>query len=193
MDLAEIRFPRELETENTAETIRRLLLGHTVKLRPDSDFVVSLIEMTDPLKIALRKARLNGQISCGFEAIAGKLESERKGIASVRERTDAPYGNRISRLLLFSNDGAGRLYRHIEQILKAHSPRLLGCLLNIDSDVFGHLITGKDSKIKTVIVEHKDAVCEILRAMIAVPDNKHTARPTTKNDTKPHILRPRFS
>jgi hypothetical protein len=170
MNLLEIRFPRELETENTAETIRRLLLVHTVKLRPESDFAVARIEMTGPLKVALRKARLNGRISCGFEAIAGKLESERKGIAGVRERTDAPYGNRISRLLLFSNDGAGRLYRHIEQILKSHSPRLLGCLLNIDSAVFGHLITGKDSKIKTVMVEHKSVVCEILRAIIAAPD-----------------------
>jgi hypothetical protein len=170
MNLTEIRFPRELETENTVETVRRLLMADTVKLRPDSDFAVSRMEMTGPLEIALRKARQNGQISCGFDVIVGKLESERKGIANVRERTDAPYGNRISRLLLFSNDGAGRLYRHIERILKAHSSRLLGCLLNIDSDIFGHLITGKDSKIKTVMVEHKSVVCEILRAMIAAPD-----------------------
>jgi hypothetical protein len=170
ISLSDIRFPRELEADNTAEIIRQALLTHTVKLRPDSDFVVSRIEMESPLKIALRKARLNGQIRYGFETIAGKLETEKRGIASVRERTDAHYGNRISRLLLFSNDGAARLYRHIEHLLKAHSPRLLGCLLNMDSNDFGHLITGKDSKIKTVMVEHKDFVCKILRAMIAVPD-----------------------
>ncbi len=170
MSLADIRFPRELENDNTAETIRQVLLRHTVKLRPDSDFVVARIEMENPLKIALRKARLSGQIRCGFEDIAAKLESERIGIDGVRERTDAHYGKRISRLLLFSNDGAGRLYRHIEQMLKVHAPRLLGCLLNVDSDVFGHLITDKDSKIKTVMVEHKDVVCEILRAMITTPD-----------------------
>ena len=170
MNLADIRFPRELETDNTAETIRQALLIDTVKLRPDSDFVVSRIEMTSPLKIALRQAMLRGQIRCGFEAIADKLESERMGIASVRERTDAPYGKRISRLLLFSNDGAGRLYRHIEQMLKAHSPRLLGCLINMDNNDFGHLITDRDSKIKIVMVEHKAIVCDILRAMIAGPD-----------------------
>ena len=170
MSLSDIRFPRELETDNTAEAIRQALLLHTVKLRPDSDFVVSRIEMDSQLNIALRKAMLKGQIRCGFETIAGKLESERKGIASVRERTDAPYGKRISRLLLFSNDGAERLYRHIEQILKLHSSRLLGCLLNIDENDLGRLMTGKDSKIKTVMVEHKAVVCEILRALIAAPD-----------------------
>jgi hypothetical protein len=169
MDLADIRFPRELETDNTAETIRQALLAHTVKLRPESEFVVPRIEMSGPLTIALRKARLQGQIRCGFEDIAGKLEGERRGIASVRERSDAPYGKRISRLLLFSNDGAERLYRHIEQILKAHAPRLLGCLVNMDSNDFGRLITDKDSKIKTVMVEHKAIVCDILRAMIAKP------------------------
>jgi hypothetical protein len=166
MNLAEIRFPRELEAENTAEAIRQALLARTVKFRPQSDFVVPRIEVATPLKNALKKVRLRGQIRCGFEDIASKLESERIGIAGVRERTDAPYGKRISRLLLFSNDGAERLYRHIEHILKVHSPRLLGCLLNIDSEAFGHLITNKDSKIKIVMVEHKDAVCEILRAMI---------------------------
>ena len=148
MNLADIRFPRELETDNTAESIRLALLAHTVKIRPESDFVIPRIEMTDPLKIALRQAKLRGHIRCGFEDIAAKLESERMGIANVRERTAAPYGKRISRLLLFSNDGAGRLYRHIGQILKAHSPRLLGCLINMDSNDFGHLMTGKDSTIK---------------------------------------------
>ncbi len=170
MSLADIRFPRKMETDNTAETTKQALLAHTVLLRPDSDVVVPRIEMTDHVKIALRQARLRGQIRCGFEAIADKLESERVGIAGVRERTHAPYGKRISRLLLFSNDGAGRLYRHIEQILKAHSPRLLGCLINMDSNDFGRLITGKESKIKIVMVEHKDVVCEILQAIIAVPD-----------------------
>jgi hypothetical protein len=170
MNLADIRFPRELEADNTAEPIRQALLAHTVLLRPESDFVVSRIEMTGPLKIALRQARLRGQIRCGFEDIAAKLESERVGIANVRQRSEAPYGKRISRLLLFSGDGAGRLYRHIEQILKAHAPRLLGCLVNMDSNDFGHLITGKDSKIKIVMVEHKAIVCDILRAMIAKPD-----------------------
>lgn len=169
MSLPDIRFPRELEIDDTAETIRQALLIHTVSLRPESKFVVPRIQMNITLKIALRKAMSQGQIRCGFDDIAGKLESERRGIASVRERTDVPYGKRISRLILFSNDGAERLYRHIEQILKIHYPRLLGCLLNIDSNVLGNLITDKDSKIKIVMVEHKDAVCAILRAMITVP------------------------
>ena len=169
-NLKTVRFPRELESAGMSETIRRALLVRSIKIRPDSNFDVPRIELAKPLEVALRTSRLRGQISCGFDDIAEKLENERAGIASVRRRTAAPYGHRISRLLLFSNDCAERLYRHIEEILKMHSPRILGCLLNIDSTALGRLINQRDSKIKIVMADHKDAVCEILRAIVASTD-----------------------
>jgi hypothetical protein len=169
MNLADIKFPRQLEADDTAETIRRILLTHTVKLRPDSHFVVPLIEISEPLKSALLKARLNRRIRIGSEAILEKLENELRGITNVRAHSTAPYGNRISRLLLFSSDGAERFYRHIEQALQANAPRLLGCLLNIDSIALGRLMTGRDSMIKIVMAEHKEAVSEILRSLISCP------------------------
>jgi hypothetical protein len=170
MNLSDIRFPRQLEADNIAEAIRQALMARTVKLWPGGHLDVSMIAMSDPLKKALQKAILKGQIRCGFEAIFDKLESERKGIANVRERQGAPYGDRVSRLLLFSNDGAERLYRHIEHLLQAHAPRLIGCLLDIDGIALGNLITGKDRKIKLVMAEHKEVVSDILRAIIATHD-----------------------
>ena len=161
MNLSDIRLPRQLEADNNDETIRQALMARTD---------VSVIMMSDPLKKALQKARLRGQIRCGYEAIVDKLENERKGIANVRERQSAPYGNRVSRLLLFSNDGAERLYRHIESLLQAHAPRLLGCLLDIDGIALGNLIAGKDRQIKVVMAEHKEVVSDILRGIIAGHD-----------------------
>jgi hypothetical protein len=170
MNLSDIRFPRQLEADNNDETIRQALMARTVKLWSGGHLDVSVIMMSDPLKKALQKARLRGQIRCGYEAIVDKLENERKGIANVRERQSAPYGNRVSRLLLFSNDGAERLYRHIESLLQAHAPRLLGCLLDIDGIALGNLIAGKDRKIKVVMAEHKEVVSDILRGIIASHD-----------------------
>jgi hypothetical protein len=34
MNLSDIRFPRQLEADNTAETIRQTLMARTVKLWP---------------------------------------------------------------------------------------------------------------------------------------------------------------
>ncbi|MCX5837061.1 MAG: hypothetical protein NTW71_00815 [Deltaproteobacteria bacterium] len=165
MNLSDIRFPRQLEADETAETIRKALMARTVRLWPGGDLDVARIAMNDPLKKALRKARLMGRIRCGFEAVFARLAIERKGIMNVRERRGVPYGDRVSRLLLFSNDGAERFYRHIESLLQAQDPRLLGCLLDIDGCALGNLLTGKDRQIKLVMAEHKDAVSEILRTI----------------------------
>jgi hypothetical protein len=170
MNLSDIRFPRELEADGNTDTIRQALMARTVKLWPGGHLDVSIIMISDPLKKALQKARLKGQIRCGFEAIFDKLENERKGLANVRERQGAPYGDRVSRLLLFSNDGAERLYRHIEHLLQAHSPRLLGCFLDIDGIALGNVIAGKDRNIKIVMAEHKEVVSDILRGIIAGHD-----------------------
>lgn len=167
MNLPEIRFPRQLEADETAEAIRRALMARTVRLWPGGTLDVAAIAMGDPLRKALLTARLQGRIRFGFEAIVDRLESERKGILIVRKRGDAPYGDRVSRLLLFSSDGAERFYRHVETLMQANAPRLLGCLLDIDGRVLGNLLTGRDRPIKILMVEHKDAVSEVLRAVVA--------------------------
>lgn len=166
MKLSAMHFPRQLEADGSAEIIRQHLTAHTTKLWLGSKIDVPVITISNPLKKALQKARLQGRIRYGFEPIFEKLASEKRGIANVRRQTDAPYGDRISRLLLFSNDGAERFYRHIEQALEEHAPRLLGCLLTMDGGALGQLITGKEGIIKIVMAEHKDVVSGILRALI---------------------------
>jgi hypothetical protein len=166
MNLSDISFPRQLEADGSAEKIRRQLMAHTIKLWEGSKTDIPVIELSEGLKMALKKARLQRRIRYGFEPIFEKLISEKRGIANVRRQTDAPYGDRISRLLLFSNDGAERFYRQIEQALEAHAPRLLGCMLDIDGEALGHLVTGKEGIIKIVMAEHKDVVSALLRSVL---------------------------
>lgn len=170
INLENVRFPRELEVDNTAQIVRRTLLADMVLLRPESNLVIPRIEMNMPVKIALQRARLQRRICCGFDDISGMLENEKAGIANACSRSNIPYGSRISRLLLFSNDGAPRLYRHIEQLLIIHAPRLLGCLLNISCEALGYLINDRESQVKIIMIENKAAVCNVLRAMTAKPD-----------------------
>jgi hypothetical protein len=170
MNLSDMRFPRQLEADGSSEIIRRELMACTSKLWPGSKMDVPVITLSEPLKSALKKARLQGRIRFGFEPILQKLASEKRGITNVREQTDAPYGDRVSRLILFSNDGAERFYRHIEQILQAHAPRLLGCLLNINGADLGKLFMGEGGVIKIIMAEHKDGVSDVLRALVSGDD-----------------------
>jgi len=168
MNIANIRLPRQLEADSSAEAIRQVLISCAAKLMPGGKIDVPLIKWSNPLKMALQKARLQGRIRVGLESISEKLANESYGIKNAHQSSGVAYGDRISRLLLFSNDGADRFYRHIEQLLEQNAPRLLGCKLNVDAGVLGQLILGKDKKIKIIMAEHKDVVSDVLRAIAAV-------------------------
>ena len=166
MNLSDMRFPRKLEVDYGPDVIRRALMDRTSKLWSGGALDVPLIAMKDPLKKALQAAVFKRRLRCGLEAVSHNLSNEKAGIAHVREQSDVPYGERISRLIILSNDGAERFYRHVEQLLRSHAPRVLGCLLDTDASTLGKLITGKDRQIKLAMAEHKEAVSEILRAIL---------------------------
>jgi hypothetical protein len=165
----DIRLPRALEVEGAAGEIRRALAARSLKLWPGGVLEAPVVGMSEPLERALREAQLRGRLRCGFESVREKLAGERKGIEHLRERQSAPQGDRVSRLILFSNDGAERFYRHVESLLQANAPRLLGCLLDIDGRVLGNLLTGGERPIKLMMAEHKEAVSGILLTLVAGP------------------------
>lgn len=165
MNLSDIKLPRELEADGTAETIRQVLWARTIQLWRDGSLSIPVITASEALRNVLRRANLNGQVRWGLEAISDKLIEEERGIAHLREGRGLPTGHRVSRLLLVSNDGAERFYRNIERLLRAHIPRLFCCMVDIDGNELGSLVSGREKQIKVVMADHKSVVAEILRAM----------------------------
>lgn len=174
MNLKDMNFPRQLEADGLAEKIRETLAMHTVRLWPEGKMEVPVVHISESLIDALKKARMQRRIRFGLEDILDKLAAEKKGIDEVLQKTKSQQNERISRLLLFSDDGAERLYRHIEQTLSEHQQRVLGCQLDVNSKELGRLITGRSAGIKVILVEHKDAVSDVLRA--TVENGKRTVR-----------------
>jgi hypothetical protein len=166
MHPSDIKWPRELEADGTAEITNRVLWARTIRLWPGSDFFIPVLSMNDPLKKVIHLANLSGQIGWGLEAISDKLKKEQKGIDNLREDKGLPTGDRVSRLLLVSNDGSRRFYRHVEHLLLLHAPRLFGCMLDMDGNALGSLIKGRQTQIKIILAEHKGIVSEILRAIV---------------------------
>ena len=166
MNLSTICFPRQLEADGRAEKIREALATRQTRVGPESKMEVPLLYVSEALIGAIKKALLQRRVRFGFDDIFDKLAAEKKGLDALLQKTNFQQKERISRLLLFSNDGAERLYRHIEQILIEHYPRILGCQLDIDSRKLGQWITGRTAGIKVILVEHKDAVTDVLRTMI---------------------------
>lgn len=164
MDISCIKLPRGVDADS--DDIRQALSARTVRLWSGSDLSIPLINVSDPLKKTLQQANLNGFIRCGLEAISDKLDSEKRGLDHLRKGKGLQGGERVSRLLLVSNDGAERFYRHIEGLLRLHSPRILCCMLDVDSNTVGNIITGKEKQIKAVMAEHKETVATILRTLL---------------------------
>jgi hypothetical protein len=166
MDLSEMRFPRQMEADGSVEKLRGMLAAHQTVLWPEGKHSVPVVSLDESLTSALRKARMQRRVRFGFDEIVEKLAAEKKGLDELSQKTKSVRSERISRLLLFSNDGAARLYRHIEQILHKHKLRILGCLIDVDSRKLGEAITGRNAGIKVILVEHKDAVADVLHSLI---------------------------
>lgn len=165
--MAEITFsyklPRQMAGFPQAGFLLEKLFLNSAPIVPDSSVPVLKLMLTDALQDALRKARRTGQVVQGIDSAKDVLDREKLGIARLNDQ--AGQGQRISRLILMSGDGTGNFYRQADHLLKKHAPRVLGCLLDLDSRCLGELVFGRGRLAKLVLISHKDAVSEIFLAM----------------------------
>ena len=155
----DFRLPRQIEADACCGAIQNALTARTCTLWEHGRVVVPALALTASLGEALRAALTRGQLQRGLEAAVASLAAERRGLLDG--------GDRVSRLCLVANDGAERFYRQVERCLMAHAPRLLGGLLAADSATLGELLYGRNTTVKLVLVDHKDAVSSVLRALAA--------------------------
>jgi len=90
MNISEMRLPRQLEADGSDETIRGELLARTSKLWTGGEIDVPVITLSEPMKAALKQARLQGRIRFGFEPILQKLAGEKKGFLMSGSRQMPP-------------------------------------------------------------------------------------------------------
>lgn len=157
------KLPRRFASLSGADELLKALFLNSVPLVPDSPVSVPELRLTVELQNALRRARRAGQIVQGFENAQEVLGREAQGISLLKHQDGQ--GQRISRLILLSNDGAAGFYQKADRLLRKHVPRVLGCRLDADSNCLGELVFGRGRVAKLVLIAHKDAVAEIFLPM----------------------------
>lgn len=172
MKLSELRFPSRLEADGLSGRIRAALLDRTAGLRPGATLEVPVITVGDALVRELQAAMTRRRMVFGLEMISKKLDNEARGILAASDPNRPPHGERISRLLLCADDGSDRFYRQVERLLQSHAPRLLCCLIQMDSLGLGTIMTGTTRPVKAVMAEHKDAVSDILLAAAGLQERR---------------------
>jgi hypothetical protein len=157
------KLPRQLLSNPKAEGLLDQLYTRTRKLHEDSMIYVPVLELNTSLKKALLTARKAGHAVRGFDNASELLIREQDGINKLIKQNGQ--GDRISRLVLMSNDGAAGFYNKVNHLLVKHSPRVLGCIVDADSYALGSLLFGEGKIAKLVLVDHKAFVSQVLMSI----------------------------
>ena len=160
------RLPRSVESDPRAELLRRWLAENAQPLRPGGALRIATTPLSDALASALQRARSSGRVVRGLETAEQVLAVEEHGQRLADRRGDGVRGARVSRLLLLTSDGADRFHRQVEALLRRHTARVLAIRVDADADTLGALLFGAGRRARLVLLEHKEAVAEALRALV---------------------------
>jgi hypothetical protein len=177
MKMSEYRLPKLVENSTEFAAINDFIAENTIKLWKNSKESVIFVPFCEKFIRALQMEHRKGRIIRGFELIERNLASESKGLQLVDEKTGTSRGQRVSRLLIISNDGAERYYRKVEGLIANNKPRVLPLMIDADSDHLGELFFGEGKTVKLMLLEHKESVSAALLAIIEAFKNK-----TEEND-----------
>jgi len=160
-----IKLPKAIEADPRHEEVVALLARDQRPVWEKGTLAVSRVSFSPRFEVALKTALNFQQLVFGLEKIDGILETEKKGIDAINEKQGAPSAQRISRLLIVTNDGAERFFRACERTALKHADRLLLIVVDISSNVLEEKLFGNGREIKALLVSERDTVTKILLSL----------------------------
>lgn len=161
-----LKLPKCLESDEKGPQIIEALSLKPRKLWPGGVVEVPEKELSEPLIKALSFARRCGKLRGGLENTQTMLQKEEAGLVALTSRGLPPQSERITRLILMSNDGSDRFYKSCEQLLLRYKSRVFGIYLNASAGEIGSKFFGKDKAVKLMMVEHRDFVSRALLSFV---------------------------
>ena len=154
-----MKLPKQLDKDGVEADVQAALAKDRFEICNECKWWVPAVELNPELRKHIFYAKSLKELVIGYEAIEKVLAGERKGLHNVDNMSD-----RISRLLIVTNDGSPRFYRELKFLLEKESGRVLVCRLNIDSLLMGEILNLKDRSIKAILINRKNSVVNILKA-----------------------------
>jgi len=156
IDIDRFALPRAVEDSPQAPAVRELFRAARGTL-PE-------IVLDASVRSSLQRSLRTGRLRRGLETALEELEKERRGLAHLERTTGTQQAGRVSRLILASSDASERLLGEIARALERHAPRALALVLKAGSTELGSLLFGADSHAKVLLLDHKEAVADMLIA-----------------------------
>jgi len=156
-----MRLPKQFEKDGVDSDIRAALERETVALHGDSEIHIPLLTLTPKLRTNIFYAKSVGELIVGYEAIEKALANELHGLQKMDSQ-----GDRVSRLLIVTNDGSPRFYRELAFLKKRQGARVLICRLDVGSVLMGNILGPKDQVVKAVLLSKKKSVINVLKSLL---------------------------
>lgn len=156
-----MKLPRQLEKENVAPDIREVLEKERIELCSDSNIYIPVLKLNPDLSEQIYRAKFLGELIIGYSDVEKALKNELHGLQNVNNQSD-----RVSRLLIVTNDGSSRFYRQLEFLHKNQGGRVLICRLDVDSLLMGNILKLKDKQVKAVLLNRKESVVNVLKSLL---------------------------
>ena len=156
-----MKLPKQLEKENIESEVQAVLAQERIELCPDSSLSIPLLQLNPELHKHLFSAKSLGELVLGYSTIEKMLENELHGLQKVNNQSQ-----RVSRLLLVTNDGSPRFYRQLTFLQKNQGERVLICRLDVDSSLMGEILRLKDKQVKAVLLTRKKSVVNVLKSLL---------------------------
>jgi hypothetical protein len=164
MSIPSHRLPKSIEADPRASGLLKELAVRSILLWSEASFGAAAILPGSDVIAALVSAQQAGFVVRGLEAAERRLDEEERGL-KLQPGPASESAVRVSRLLLATNDGAERFYRNVDGLLRRHGPRLLAIRFDIDEHALGELLYGPGRVARLVLLDHKNAVADVLLAV----------------------------
>ncbi len=156
-----MKLPKQLEKEGVASDVRAALEAERIELYSASEIYIPVLKLTPNLRTNIFHAKSLGELVIGYAAIVKALSNELRGLQKIDSLSD-----RVSRLLMVTNDGSPRFYREFAFLQKRQGPRILICRLDVDSVLMGDILGLKDQVVKAVLLNKKKSVVNVLKSLL---------------------------
>ena len=165
--LPELKLTRAVEADPRREAIEVFLKKDCRTLWEQSALKIPHVPFLPALETYLKLLLNRRQLERGLEHIDQLLNTEQKGLSAIQEKKGAKPSQRVSRLLLVTNDGSERFYRACEKTLLRNSDRLLLVYVDESSSRLSEILLGETNKsIKALLVSDRDAVSGVLFSLL---------------------------
>jgi hypothetical protein len=156
-----MKLPKQLEKEKVASDVQAALEKESIELCSDSNIYIPVLKLNPELRKQIFSAKFLGELIIGYWAVEKTLGNELRGLQNVNNQSD-----RISRLLIVTNDGSPRFYRQLEFLHKKQGKRVLICRLDVDSLLMGNILELKDKQVKAILLNRKESVINVLKSLL---------------------------